>query len=405
MSVEKVLSEIKSLNERQTRTEELIKSLGGRPGTAPEVVAGKLNRSVKETLYKTIGWGEYLKDLISVASNQHSSHAQETMAKHGSVLATKALAGGTGTAGGYTIPQQFADKLMLLAAEASIFAQMATNLPMEGRSLLVPCLDQSKAPPTDGSAYFGGVALAWTEEAGDTTATEPSFNQLEMTAHELTGYTEVANSLLQDSAAALDSLLTTLLSSALAWAKDHSMLNGNGRGKPLGVINAPGTVVVTRTTSNRFKLSDSANMLSRLPGSCMETAVWVMSQSLIPEMVQLADSGNNVVWIPNFAVKDASQGGGAAVKMPAMLHGRPIFWTEKAPTLGSKGDVSLVDWSQYLLGTRQELALDVSPHAKFRNNQTAWRIVARFDGQPWVRSPITLADGTTTVSPYVTLAA
>ena len=36
-------------------------------------------------------------------------------------------------------------------------------------------------------------------------------------------------------------------------------------------------------------------------------------------------------------------------------------------------------------------------------NQMTWRVVERVDGQPWLEKPITLQDGSSTVSPFVIL--
>ena len=44
------------------------------------------------------------------------------------------------------------------------------------------------------------------------------------------------------------------------------------------------------------------------------------------------------------------------------------------------------------------------PDFRFRNDLIAWRAVHRVDGQPWLSAPITLADGTTDISPFVILA-
>ena len=52
------------------------------------------------------------------------------------------------------------------------------------------------------------------------------------------------------------------------------------------------------------------------------------------------------------------------------------------------------------------MALEVaaSEHVNFLKNQMTWRIVERVDGRPWVEKAITLADGASTVSPFVTIA-
>lgn len=46
-----------------------------------------------------------------------------------------------------------------------------------------------------------------------------------------------------------------------------------------------------------------------------------------------------------------------------------------------------------------------SEHFAFTNNQGTWRFVSRVDGQPWLRGKVTLADATSTLSPFVSLAA
>src|SRR5262249_38160018 len=94
---------------------------------------------------------------------------------------------------------------------------------------------------------------------------------------------------------------------------------------------------------------------------------------------------------------------GAAQDFPGTILGRPVYFTEKVPKLGTKGDLGLYDLSKYLLGKRMELEISVSPHVRFLNNQMAWRVVWRGDGQPWLNNAITLADGSHTVSPFVIL--
>lgn len=356
-------------------------------------------------IQRSIGWGEYLKDLAAACERGGESSEKLMLDKHGAKLAIKtALAESTGTTGGYTVPPQFVAQLLTLAIDSSIVRPMATTIPMTSRSALIPALDYTRGA-SGVSPLLGGVSATWTEEAATRTESEPTFKQIEMTARELSMYTVASNTLLADSAIALDAFLAQIFSAAIAWYSDYAFLQGNGAGKPLGVLNAPATIQVSRASAGRFKMADASQMLSRLLASSHGSACWVMSQSVIPELIQMADNGGNVVFIPNFGVRDAAQGGGIAMKMPMMLLGLPIFFTEKVPVLGSAGDVNLLDLSKYLIGDRMELQLDVSPHVKFLQNQMVWRVVARMDGQPWLTQSITLADGSTTVSPFVSLAA
>jgi len=77
----------------------------------------------------------------------------------------------------------------------------------------------------------------------------------------------------------------------------------------------------------------------------------------------------------------------------------------QVPKLGTTGDVMLVDLSKMLLGDRLALQVEVSPHVLFAQNQIMWRVIQRWDAQPWLNAPIILGDGagTSTVSPIVVL--
>jgi HK97 family phage major capsid protein len=75
------------------------------------------------------------------------------------------------------------------------------------------------------------------------------------------------------------------------------------------------------------------------------------------------------------------------------------------PTLGTTGDISLVDLSYYLIGDRQVMSAMSSPHFKFSNDQTAYRVIERVDGQPWLKSAITPRNNSSsTLSPFVQIA-
>jgi hypothetical protein len=74
-------------------------------------------------------------------------------------------------------------------------------------------------------------------------------------------------------------------------------------------------------------------------------------------------------------------------------------------TLGTAGDLMLVNWSQYLEGTYQPLQSAESIHVRFVNNERAFRFTMRNDGAPWWRSALTPKHSSNTLSPYVRLAA
>ena len=87
------------------------------------------------------------------------------------------------------------------------------------------------------------------------------------------------------------------------------------------------------------------------------------------------------------------------------LLGRPVIFTEKAATLGSENDIALVDFGQYLIGGKSGgNVVNTSIHLKFDQDETAFKIRLRTDGQCWWKSALTPKNGSNTVSPIVTVA-
>lgn len=317
-----------------------------------------------------------------------------------------ALATNDGTVGGYIVPPEFMSELLALQEEDAIVESRAQVIPMNSRTMTFPILDQATDYATGTSPYFGGVQAYWQPEADTITQTNPQFRQTEWTAWDLVMYMLSSNQLLADNDIGLDALLTQLFSKACVWYKEYAFLNGTGTGSkmPIGVLNAPCAIVQTRATSNEINFADLAGMMSRLLPNSWDTAVWMAHPSTLPQFVQMVDNSTNsqLVYLnPMHSGPDA--GGPATGKLPkALLNGLPLFFTEKLPQLGTKGDLILCDWGQYIIGQRLEYQLDMSTHTNFLQNQTAWRMTARCDGKPWLSDSVHDAAGWDS-SPFVIL--
>jgi HK97 family phage major capsid protein/HK97 family phage prohead protease len=303
----------------------------------------------------------------------------------------KALSGTSGASGGFLLPTAFVDDLQIAMREQSALLPRATIIPMGARSVVLPVLDYTQALPAGEPRQFGGVQAFYQDEGADADASEPKFREHVLTAHELTVYTEASNSLLADSGASLDAFLNSGMGmlGALLWKVEYKMLRGSGVGQPLGVLNAPAALSVNRAAANTVSYIDLAKMdEAALPSTRL---VWLASISLKTQLRTLKDDAGNFIWAE------------AASGLPAALLGYPVVFTDKLPRLGARGDLVLADMSYYLFGDRQSPTLDVSTEANFRRNRTAYRLIHRHDGSPWMNAPITLADTQTQVSPFVVL--
>lgn len=313
------------------------------------------------------------------------------VSKAGRVPVAKDLSGNVGANGGFLIPQQAYTQLMAIAAPLSVVRQRATIIRMGSRQVAMPVLDQTGTEEGVGH-YFGGILAFWEEEAQEIGKSEPKFRKTMLEAHELVAYAPIPNSLMDDAGVSLADFLQGPLGfpGAIAYAEDRAFLRGDGVGKPMGVLNAPATIVVTRATAGTIKYDDAVNMMAAHMGN---NPVWVATHKAKATLMLMKGPDGN----PSYLWGNATQG------IPATFLGYPIQFVEKLPPVGTKGDLMLCDFIYYMVGDRQSTTVRFSQDYLFRNNQTAARAVHRVDGQPWLSAPITFEDGETQVSPFVVL--
>jgi HK97 family phage major capsid protein len=152
-------------------------------------------------------------------------------------------------------------------------------------------------------------------------------------------------------------------------------------------------------------------MYSKFLTNDYKKACWVCHPSYLPELIMMTNKSEAGGTTAGFLVwlnpAPSGDGGPASLLPPAMFLGIPLYVTEKLPALSatSVGGMALIDFSKYLLGDRMQIQIEASPYPNFVTNQMTWRVIARWDGQPELSAPITLADGVYQVSPYVLHAA
>jgi hypothetical protein len=333
----------------------------------------------------------------------------------GSAIHKAALAEASGVTGGYLIPPDFRTELLAIQAEEAFVKPRAKVQPMNSRTVQWPTLDITTVQAAGASPYFAGIVAGWQPEAALINETEPAFRLSDWTAWDLVMYAVSSNQLLADNGIGLDALMTMLFGQAVVWYEEYAYLRGTGAGNsmPLGVLNSPCSILQTRTAANLFTLADAAAMFSHLQIRSWQNACWIMHQSVIPQLIQMASGavantasttyipGNMLVWTNPW--NSTGTNGPMASALPMVfLNGLPIFFTEKLPKLGTVGDVMLVDFAHYIIGQRLDTQIDISPHYLFRNNQLAWRVVFRSDGKFWLNNSITDAEGWS-ISPSIIL--
>lgn len=268
---------------------------------------------------------------------------------------------------------------------------------MRSDTLSYPIVNDS----THASSVHGGVIAYWTKEGNIGGETEPTFGQIMLTAHKLSGYTKVSNELLDDSSIALETLLRRQFGEAWAWFEDLAFLKGSGSGQPLGVYNAAATISVTRQDTDNVLMKDVINLYSRmLPGS-RDRGVWIFNHEVLPELM-FSNAANTVTNAYGAQMMFMSN---LIDPIKQTLLGRPYFITEKVPGLGDAGDLMFCDFGNYLIGDRSPLTIDMSNQVYWSTDYIAFKFTERLDGQPLFPSALTPYGSNDTLSPFVMLGA
>ncbi len=292
--------------------------------------------------------------------------------------------GGIGT----LIPTDVSKNILMFDPETTAFVDGVITLePGESPDApeQIPVLNQG----ADGT--FAGIQFYWPEEGGDVTTSEPSLRAGTWTPHECIAAWTISKKVLRN-APAYNGLLEVIYRKAMNAQLDYLTIRGDGRGKPLGIRNAPCKVTVARTTANYVKWTDVVAMEQRVVPSMLPYCRWLAGTTVRSQITGMVDDQKR----PVYGSSDVSE------KRPNTLDGIPVKYTQNCAALGSEDDLMLVAPPAYLLKRGYGPAMAISEERYAEKGLVLVMLLFNLDGQPWADVPLTLDDGNI-VSPFVAL--
>lgn len=295
-----------------------------------------------------------------------------------------------GASGGFLVPSQFRDTLMRVDPQQGIIEGrsnvMEVGSPPDA-SITMPALDQTGTSPDN---VYGGVSVDWIGEGDTKPETDAAFREVELQPHELAAHVPITDKLMRN-APAMSGQIETLMRNSLAAARERAYLQGDGVAKPLGIIPAGATYTVNRAGASEVSYLDLVSMVGRLHMD--GTPYWLITQSAYTEISTIQDPNGNYVWQPN-----------AVEGSPGSLFGYPVFWHQRSPQLGNKGDVVLCTTNPYYMvkpGSGPFVAMGYINN-DFTQNRTRVKVFHNVDAKPWLTEPFAQESGYQ-VSPFVAL--
>jgi HK97 family phage major capsid protein len=309
-------------------------------------------------------------------------------------------ASGMGTAvpseGGFAVPMEVAAGI-----ERDMFAggQLLSRVDVRtisGDSIAYNVIDETSR--ATGSRQ-GGVVGYWVDQGTAPTSSMPKLARVEMKLRKVGALGYMTDELVSD-AVALGGELQAMFNDELIFQVEDAITEGTGAGQPLGYLNAPCIVSQAKETGQAAATILAANlskMWARMPARDKALAVWLINGDCGPMLDQLSIPAGTSALEPRFV--NYGPDGLLTIK------GRPVIETEYNATLGTVGDIVLINLKKYRLIRKGGVEQTSSIHVRFAQGEQTFRAFYRCDGQMVPRSPLTPFKGTAnTLSPVVTLA-
>ncbi len=313
---------------------------------------------------------------------------------------------GVGEQGGFLVQTDFTRDIWRRTYETGQILSRVRRIPIG------PGFNGTKIPYVNETSRvtgsrWGGIQVYRTAEAAAYTASKPKIGEWKLDLEKLTGLVYLTDEVMAD-AAQLEGLCLEALPEEMRFTVEDELINGNGVGKCLGILNAPCLVTVAKETSQVAATVVAENivkMRARLWARSRPNSIWHVNQDVEPQLPQLHFKIKNVAGSENV--------GGFGVYMPAngllgsdydSLYNRPIVPLEHCATLGTVGDILECDWSQYVLIEKGGIDVASSIHVQFLYGESVLRFTWRNNGRPLWPAALTPAKGSNTLSPFVALA-
>lgn len=308
------------------------------------------------------------------------------------------------SAGGFLVQTDFASAVWTRAYDMGEILSRCFKLPISSNAngIKIPGVDETSRAT---GSRWGGVQSYWVGEGDQANATKPKFRLVELDLKKLMSTMYVSDEMLQDQTA-LESIASKAFSEEIMFMTEDAVFEGDGVAKPMGVMSAPCLVTVAKDSGQAaatLSLNNIVNMWSRCWARSRRNSAWFINQDVEPQIYQLSQVVGSA----------AGQGTGLPMFTPAggmnnapydKLFGRPLIATEYSSTLGAPGDITLADFSQYVLADKRGMQAATSMHVRFLTDEMTFRFVYRVDGQPMWHTALTPFKGSNSKSPFVALA-
>lgn len=266
--------------------------------------------------------------------------------------------------GGFFVPTELADMVV-----------RAMRFLPGGVGSLARTLQTSTGDSMNVALNLTHGSAAWIAESGSYTPSDETMTQAALSAYKAGTKIIVSEELLTDSAFDLTSFITTEFGERIGALAEAAYINGDGSGKPLGLLDAASGITVVNLPAGQVTTLTYAALAAAVfavPAQYREGMAILVSDSLWVRLVTLTDSTGRPVWNPSVAA-------GA----PDTFAGIPIYTHPNLAASGANAKSMIVGnfnrgyWIRRVNGVYMQRQNEL--HSD--NGQVGFRAYLRLDGK------------------------
>lgn len=348
---------------------------------------------------------EFLRECVNATRNP--AKADDRIKAVINAVGSDEYSKGNWQSAGIMIPETMIDRILSMTPEADFITPRCTRIPMGASTVKI----RARVDKNHSTSVTGGTRVYRTKETATVSPTRDTFESVSMEANEIVGESFVTAQLLRDSPISIPALIEASMQAANVDKRIDELLNGNGQGMPLGVLNAANTALlqIDRTPDQSDAVIISGNDILRMAKRVWgySDAIWIANHDAFEILNTLYITSSDGVGI--IKLFSPVEGGGGVM---GTLWGRPLYFTEYAPGITSSdgtdishwddGLLSCINFKEVLYGERFQ-EFNRSVHVRFREREEVFQFVTENDARPWWKTYLTPKNGITTRSPFVML--
>ena len=271
-----------------------------------------------------------------------------------------ALQEGTDSEGGYLVPDEFERTLVEALEEENVFRTLAHVIRTSSGDRKIPVV------ASKGSA-------SWVDEEGAYQESDDAFSQVSIGAYKLGTMIKVSEELLADSVFDLEAYISKEFARRIGAREEESFFNGDGKGKPLGILAATGgaEVGVTAASATAITADEVIDLFYSLKAPYRKNAVWVLNDATVKQIRKLKDSTGQYLWQPSLVAGT-----------PDTILGRPVKTSAFMPVAAAGAKtIAFGDFKYYWIADRQGRTFKKLSELYAANGQVGFMGTQRVDGK------------------------